>query len=117
MQARMRAAKFNACPMPRKHDFDAMGAIARLDPHVLLGNRDGFAVMAPFEAPPERPAKDGHFEPYEGQHGPETLERHEPCDAKSRRTQRAEKEECPARLERAVRDDLDSLQATGHAGK
>ena len=30
MQARMRAAEFNACPMPRKHDLDVMSAVALL---------------------------------------------------------------------------------------
>ena len=62
MQARMRAAEFNACPMPRKHDFDVMSAVALLDAHVVFGNDDGFAVMAPFEAAPQGPGEQPHLE-------------------------------------------------------
>src|SRR3954468_17771773 len=113
MQARMRAAEFNACPMPRKHDFDVMSAVALLDPHVVFRNGDGFAVVAAFEAAAQGPAEEEHFEPRERQDRAEAAEGHEPCDAEGGQAQRAEENERPARAQGAVRNDLDSLlQAT-----
>src|SRR5262249_37634209 len=81
MQARMRAAEFNACPMPRKYDFDVMSAVALLDTYVVLRNGDRLAVMAAFEAPAQRPAEQPHFQPRERQDWPEAAEGHDPGDA------------------------------------
>ena len=118
MQARMRAAEFNACPMPRKYDFDVMSAVPLLDPHVIFGNGDRFAVMAALEASAQRPAEEQHFEPREGQDRPVAAEGHEARDAEGGQAHRAEEHERPARAQGAVRNDLDSLlQGTGHAGK
>lgn len=114
----MRAAQFNASPMPRKHDFDVMSAIALLYAHVVVGNGNGLAVMSPFQAPAECPAEQEHLQTSERQYRPEAAKGHEARDAKGGETQRAEEEERPARAQGAVRNDLDSLlQATGHAGK
>jgi len=118
MQARMRAAEFNACPMPRKHDFDVMSAVAPLDPHVVVRNGDDFAVVAAFEAAAQGPAEQQHFQPCKRQDRPEAPEGHEAGDSKGGQAQRAEENERPARAQGAVRNNLDSLlQATGHVGK
>src|SRR6185312_8978687 len=58
VQGRLRAAKFNACPMPRKHNFYVMRMVAGLDAHIGLGNDDGFAVIAAPEAHLQRPAEE-----------------------------------------------------------
>src|SRR5882724_3412126 len=99
MQARMRAAQFNASPMPRKHDFDVMSSVALLDTYVVVRNGNGLGVMAPFEAASQGPAQQPHFEPRERQDRPVAAEGHDAGDAEGGQAQRAEEHECSARAQ------------------